>query len=169
MYRWLAPLWRTAKSVSTNACFINPEQRIAREDWAGAETLPANYRGTAEVQEKCTTYGTQSKFEHLTYGPKQFTQCTAKRLQRDRTEKPYIMYLIKLPLPLLHSTLQNHSMRSTLPTYTPPILHLIGKAERWEVFFNTLLTGHLTGLWHAALEGVELNMSRGKITPEPFF
>lgn len=79
------------------------------------------------------------------------------------------MYLIKLPLPLLHSTLQNHSMRSTLPIYTPPILHLIGKAERWEVFFNTLLTGHLTGLWHAALEGVELNMSRGKITPEPFF
>lgn len=77
------------------------------------------------------------------------------------------MSLIKLPLLLLHSTLHNHSLLSMQPTYTAPILHLIGKAERWEVFFNTLLTDHLTGLWHAGLEGGELNMSRGKIKPQP--
>lgn len=86
---------------------------------------------------------------------------------REAWLKSYIMSLIKLALPLLHSTLHNHSLLSTQPTYTPPILHLIGKAERWEVFFNTLLTGHLTGLWHAGLAGGELNISRGKIPPQP--
>lgn len=86
MYRRLASLWRTAKSAATNGYVINPEQGIAREDWAGPETLPANYRGTAGLQEKCTAYGTQSKIEHLTYGPMQFTLCTAKRLQRGLTE-----------------------------------------------------------------------------------
>lgn len=131
MYLWLAPLWHTARSAATNCYVINLEQRIAKEDWAGAETLPANYMGTAEVQEKCTTYGTQYEFEHLTYGPTQFAQCTAKRFQRDLTEALHnVPYIHKLHLLLLHSTLQNHSLQSTQPTYTPPILHLIGKAER---------------------------------------
>lgn len=61
-------------------------QGIARGDWAGVETLPANYRRTAGLQEKCTTYGTQSKLEHLTYGPMQFAHCTSKRLQRGLTK-----------------------------------------------------------------------------------
>lgn len=86
MYLRLAPLWCTTKYAATNGYVINPEQGIAREIWAGAETLPANYSRTAGVWEKCTTYGTQPKFEHLTYGPTQFAQCTAKRLQRDLTE-----------------------------------------------------------------------------------
>lgn len=82
----MASFWHTAECVATMGCVINPKLGTVRKDWAGAETLPANYRGTAGLQEKCTTYGTQSNFEHLTYGPTQFTHCAAKRLQRRLTE-----------------------------------------------------------------------------------
>lgn len=56
MYQMLAPLWSTAKSAATNGYVINLEQGIAREDWAGAETLPANYRRTAGLEEKCNIW-----------------------------------------------------------------------------------------------------------------